>query len=163
MFRRVGRTHTGAAEGKHGGQLVAAFIRGGAPRTFWDLVFFIVLSPCTRVHRHEGGREKRVKATEGKRERERQKRGMTGSMRKTLHWNYRRERSRLRVGSLCTDPPRSYEESSGGIYTFFTPESRTQRIIAGLCLIMRAARALPFTKPHVRNCKRRHKESAFLS
>lgn len=39
-------------------------------RVPFEISSFLSFSPCTRVHRHEGGRENRVKATEGKRETE---------------------------------------------------------------------------------------------
>lgn len=115
------------------------------------------LSFSTRVPRHEEGRKK------GERERERRgTRVVLYEKNSPLKLSTRKEPPPCRLP--LPDPLRSLdEESSGGIYTFFTPKSRTQRIIAGLCLIMRGARALPFTKLHVRNGKRRHKESAFLS
>lgn len=117
MFRRVGRTHTGGGKtwwptgcGIHQRRCSAYLLRS---RLFYR-------SPCTRVHRHEGGTGEK---TESKRKRDREGRGRqgtTGSMRKTLHWNYRRERSRLRVGSLCAirfDPTRNHRE-------VFTPSLR---------------------------------------
>jgi len=121
------------------------------------LPFFVYTrSPARRGARRERERER----GEGDKERVREK----GRLK---DWLYEKN-SPLKLSTRKEPPPcrlplrdplRSYEESSGGIYTFFTPESRTQRIITGLCLIMRGAHALPFTKPHVRNGKRRHKES----
>lgn len=132
MFRRVGRTHTGGGKtwwptgcGIHQRRCSAYLLRS---RLFYR-------SPCTRVHRHEGEREKRVRARGGKRDGE----GGDWLYEKNspLKLSMRKEPPPCRLP--LRDPLRSYEESSGGIYTFFTPESRTQRIIAGLCLIMRGA------------------------
>lgn len=153
MFRRVGRTHTGGGKtwwptgcGIHQRRCSAYLLRS---RLFYPF-------PCTRVPRHEEGREK------GEREKGRR---ASGSLWEKLHWNYRRERSRLRVGSLCAirfDPwTRNHRE-------VFTPSLRRRTARSALSsgsLLNHAWRARPaiYKAARIRNDKRRHKESAFLS